>query len=120
MATAPRYLDKLPNDDRLFDIVCTSLLDDEEVIVSVASIEADDSASNGVTFGTPYANPAPISYPTLGILAQIGKAVQVFVRGGIMPAGAEYLFITVRMLLVTNVNPALEADVLLRLVRQAV
>ena len=114
----PRTLDKRTSDNRLFDIVCSDLLDDDEVIIS-ATIKADAQVDNGLMFGDPMVNPAPMSFPKLGKSAGIGKAVQVRIGGGVIPDGAGDLFCTLRLLMVTTVNSALEATVLLRLTNAA-
>lgn len=114
----PRYLDKRIYDDRLYDIVCSDLLDDDEVILS-AAILSDDQTVNKLTFGEPLVNPAPMIFPKLGKTAGIGKAVQVRIGGGEIPEGAGDLFCTLRLRMATNVNPQLEATVLLRLTNRA-
>lgn len=114
----PRYLDKRVYDDRLYDIVCSDLLDDDEVIVS-ATIKTDNAVENKLTFGDPLVNPAPMIFPKLGRTAGIGKAVQVRIGGGAIPDGAGDLYCTLRLLMLTNNNPQLEATVLLRLTNAA-
>lgn len=103
-------LEKRSFDQRIFDINCSALLDSTETISSVTSVAAD---SAGLTFGTPLVNTALVSYAD-GSTAAIGKVIQVRISAGTIPAGMDYALYTVRAKFVTNVNPALEATVLLR------
>lgn len=119
---ALRYLDKRTFDDRLFDIVCSDLLDYDETIVSAVIFDGPTPvpalgsiALSGLVYGTPVPNPAPIIYPKLGVTAQIAKAIQVRISGGVIPDGATELLITIRLQMETTVNPMLEATVILRL-----
>lgn len=118
MSRAQRFLDKRTWDDRLYDIDCADLLDNDEVILS-ATIKADDALTNGLTFGAVMVNPAPIIYPLLNRTAQIGKACQVYIIGGVIPEGAPDQLCTLRLRMVTSINPQLEATVLLRLIDSA-
>lgn len=121
---ATRFLDKRTWDDRLYDIDCSDLLDPEETIVS-GEIKADPQFqvngefTTGLVFGDIVVNPAPICYPKLGRTADIGKAVQFFISGGIIPDGAQSLCCTLRLRMATTKSPQLEATVSLRLIDQA-
>lgn len=112
-AITGQYRDKRTWDNRIFDFDCSDLLGGAEVITSVTSITAD---FGGISFGTPTINPAPISYPLYGRTPGIGKVVQAAISGGVIPAGADFLMIPIRLRLVTNLNPQLEATVWLRLI----
>lgn len=107
-----QVLDKRLADTRLFDIDCSALLGANETISSVTSMSVDQG---GLVFGTPQVNGSPISYPN-GTVAQAGKVVQVQISGGAIPAGSQQLLCNVHALLATNLNPAIDATVQLRLV----
>ena len=117
-------LDKRTWDDRLYDIDCSDLLDPDETIVS-GVVKADPQNqvngefTTGLVFGDVVVNPAPIIYPKLGRCADIGKAVQFLISGGIIPVGATSLCATVRLRMVTTKSPQLEATVSLRLTDEA-
>lgn len=105
-------LDKRTADIRRFDIDCTDLLEPTETILSVTSMSADQGI---VTFGTPVVNTVAITYPDNRVAA-IGKVVQVVISGGAIPANVKQVLTPVRCLLVTTINAALEATVILRLI----
>ena len=106
-------LEKPIYDSVLYDIDCTDALDDAEVILTCAAPAVDPAS--GVTFGTPVVNQAPIRYPVLGRYAPPGKAIQVLVTGGALPVGESFACYPIRLLLATNINPALSVTVCLRL-----
>jgi hypothetical protein len=106
-----QVLDKRTADNRGYDIDCSLLLNPTETITSVTSITADQGT---LTFGTPLVNAAPVTYSN-GTIAAIGKVVQVEISGGTIPAYSHEVMCTIRALVVTNQNPAIEATVLLRL-----
>lgn len=119
MPALTKYLDKRTFDDRLFDVDCTDLLDDDEVIVS-ATVKYDGQTPFDGTppliLGGPLVNPAPMNYPAIGRCVDIGKALQVRIGGGFLPEGEPSRMYTLRFLLATTINPQLEATVQLRLV----
>lgn len=129
----PVYLEKRTYDDRFYDIDCTPLLDENEritgfdatpiVIVDVADAAVGPPPVNpwntdSIAAGVPVMNAAPIYYPTLRSWAGIGKAVQFQLTGGTLEPGSKYRDALLRVRLVTNINPALEATVVLRLTDQ--
>lgn len=122
MPALTRYLDKRTFDNRLFDVDCTDLLDDDEAIVS-ATVKYDGQTpydgTPPLTFGEPMVNPAPMNYPLIGRVAAIGKALQVRIGGGFLPMGEPSRMYTLRFLLATTINPQLEATVQLRLTDSA-
>lgn len=107
-----QILDKRTADNRLYDIDCSRLLQAGETITSVSSVS---SALGGMQFGAGAPNTAPITYPD-GRTVAAGLVCQVRISGGTIPPGSDSLQCIVRALLVTTLNPALEATVLLRLV----
>ena len=122
MPALTKYLDKRTADDRLFDVDCTDLLDDDEVILS-ATVKYDGQTPNDgtppLTFGDPMVNPAPMHYALIGRWAGIGKALQCRIGGGFLQSGQPERQYVLRFLLVTSINPALEATVVLRLTDRA-
>lgn len=126
MPAALKFLDKRTWDDRIYDLDCTDLLDVGEVIVDgigqEITIKADPQEpvngefNTGLSFGGATINPAPIYYPKLGRFADIGKAMQFVIAGGVIPAGAFELYCIVRARFSTNMSRQLEATVLLRLI----
>jgi translation initiation factor 6 (eIF-6) len=104
-------LEKRTYDQRIFDINCAALLDTSETISSVTSVTADAGA---LTFGTPIVNTVAVTYSD-GTTAAIGKVIQVRISAGTIPTGQPNVVCTVRAKFVTNINPAMEATVLLRL-----
>lgn len=122
MPALTKYLDKRTFDDRLFDVDCTDLLDDDEIILSATVVYDGQTPFTGdppLTLGAPMVNPAPMFYPLIARCAQIGKALQVRIGGGFLPSGEPSRLYTLRFLLTTTINPQLEATVLLRLVDTA-
>ncbi|MEJ7685638.1 MAG: hypothetical protein WKG52_00810 [Variovorax sp.] len=106
-----QVLDKRTADSRQYDIDCSLLLAPGETITSITAVTADQG---GLAFSTPAANDVAVTYPD-GRVVPIAKVVQVLITAGAIPAGSQELVCTIRALLVTNLNPALEATVLLRL-----
>jgi hypothetical protein len=107
-----QVIDKRSADSRSFDIDCSFLLLAAETVVSVVGITSDQSS---LVFGTPTINGGAITYPD-GRIVPAGKVVQVQISGGLIPSGQPFLVCTVRALMQTSLNPAVEATVLLRLV----
>ena len=104
--------DKRTADVRQYDIDCSLLLSVGETVTSVTSISADQG---GVTFSGSYITVVPITYPD-GHVAPAGQVVQIIISGGVIPASVAFLVCTLRVLVLTNLNAAVEATVLLRLV----
>lgn len=113
---AHQVLEKRTYDRRVYTIDCTKLLDAAETITSVTTVTADQGA---LAFETPIVNTVAIAMPD-GSTAAIGKAIQVRIDDGAIPAGQLHLNCTVRLRMVTNLDPRLEATVLLRLNDEAV
>jgi hypothetical protein len=113
-----QVLEKRTYDARLYDIVCTGLLADAEVVTQVVSVTADQGA---LTFGAPNINTVPIAYPSG--TAAIGKVIQVEISAGTITKGADSmnlglpnLMCTVRARFKTNLSPnQIEATLLLLL-----
>lgn len=118
--------DKRSTDDRIYDVLCDLLLDPDEFITACAApVVANqiptldppqDPAPVDLTFGTPVINPAAVFYPEYQRWAPAGKVVQVAVIGGSIPNGAPNYAYTVRFLLTTNLNPTVEATVIVNMV----
>lgn len=115
MATKQQVFEKRTWDQRTIVVNCTDFLDTSETIASIASVAADQG---GITFGTPVVNATPVTFPD-GSTAAIGKAVQVRVLNGAIPAGQLTLNCTTRLHLVTTIDPQLEATFIVRLNDQA-
>ena len=107
-----QILDKRTKDARYYDIDCSFLLSKGETISSVTSITADQG---GLVFGAASPNGAAVTYSD-GRTVPIGQVAQVQISGGVIPTGQPFLICIVRALLLTSLNPAVEATVLLRLV----
>ena len=112
MPALTRYLEKRVFDIRLYDVDMTDLLDDDETIASALSLSCDDGT---VTFGPPVINPAPMLYPLIARRAEIGKVVQVLIGGGSLPYGSSESFASITVRVQTNINPQIEATVMMRL-----
>lgn len=114
-----QILEKRTFDARRYDIVCTGLLADAEMIALVTSITADQGA---LTFGTPVLNTVPVSYID-GTTAIASKVIQVEISAGTIPRGADSmnlgvpnLLCTVRARFTTSLSPnQVEATLLLLL-----
>lgn len=131
-------LDKRPYDERLFDIDCSDLLAEEEVITEVTEIVCEIPASaaaeeqpdppveppvdvnaEGFTFGEPVINAGPLLYPRYNHRAEPGKVIQVMIGGGVLVDDSTVLLCTVRARFETNMSPQMEATVVLRLIASA-
>lgn len=117
------YLDKRPYDNRLYDVVCSNLLDPDDVIIGTptAVIENDyvlnpvGPVMSGLVLGACIVNQAPIRYPLLQLTVPIGQVIQLPISGGVLlPGYPEYLFV-LAFRFATLLNPAIEATVQLRL-----
>lgn len=117
------YLDKRPYDNRLYDVVCSQLLDPDDVIIGTPTVVIENDyvinpvgpVMSGLTLGTCIVNAAPIRYPLLNLTVPIGQTIQVPISGGILlPGYSEYMF-TLAFRFATLLNPAIEATVQLRL-----
>lgn len=104
-------LEKRTYERRLFDLDCSDLLIADEVIETVISVAADQGA---LTFGDAVINDEAVTYPD-GTTTAAGKVIQVQINDGVIPGERGELLCTVRARFSTNLNPRLEATVLLRL-----
>lgn len=109
--TTQQVREKRTYDRRVYTIDCTNLLDATETITSVTSVTADQG---GLVFQPAVVNTTAVTFPD-GSVAAIGKAMQVRIDDGAIPAGQLRLNCTVRFRMATNLDPRLEATVLLRL-----
>lgn len=113
-----QILEKRSSDSRRFDIDCSLLLAVGETITSAAAPTAAPVTSPAITFGTPAVNLSPVTYTDpFGSTrtAPTGQVVQVQISGGAIPSGYLVQDYVIRVVLATNLNPAVEATVKLRL-----
>jgi hypothetical protein len=109
-------LEKRTSEDVWYDIDCTDALNEDETIVSVASVEADEE---GLTFGAPAVNAEDIEYSD-GRVGAEGKVIQVKIAGGIIPAGKRAKQYTIRAVFSTSAGDnTREATVLLNVTDDA-
>lgn len=111
-------LEKRSSETVRFDIDCSRLLSPGETITSVTSSIASPVTTPAITFGTPVINPSPSSYTDQygsARTAPAGTVVQVQISGGAIASGRQVQDYVLRFLLVTSVNPAIEATVRLKL-----
>ena len=103
-------LEKRAYDNRVFDILCSALLDSGETVVS-ATVSADQGA---MTFGAATINGSALTYSD-GTTAATGTVVRVRISGGTIPATQGELLCTVRARVATSTGNQIEATVQLRL-----
>lgn len=103
-------LEKRTYDNRVFDILCSALLDSGET-VSSAIVSADQGA---MAFGSATVNGSVLTYPD-GTAAAIGTVVRVRISGGTIPIMRGELLCTVRARATTSNSNQIEATVQLRL-----
>lgn len=124
----PQIQEKRTYDERLFDVDCSDLLDPEEIVLSCSTplCEGEPAVDPDapvvqvpISFGSVVVNAAPIYYPLLKRWAAPGKALQVRISDGVVAAGSGSTLCTLRFPMQTNLNPQLEATVLLRITDQA-
>jgi len=111
-----QILEKRSSDSRRFDIDCSLLLNTGETIQSVATPTASPVTTPAITFGTPVVNTSPNTYTDAfgnSRTVATGQAVQVQISGGAIPSNARLQKYTLRFVLTTNQNPAIEATVVL-------
>lgn len=101
-------LEKRTADNRLFDVVCTRLLDDGELITSILSSSSDKP---GLVVSSTAINTETSTYRD-GTTAVAGKVVQVRLTGGVVPYGLRENVYTVHLLVQTNLNPTLDVTFL--------
>ena len=105
-----QILEKRSYDSRLFDIVCTGILNANETVQSVTSASSDEG---DLVFGPGVPNGAPVVYPD-GTSAGAGQVVQIPISGGKPTAGQQSKLYTVRVRFVTSAGYQREATVQLR------
>ena len=113
-----QILEKRSSEQVRYDIDCSALLTTGETISSVTSVTADANTGTSLTFGTPATNSTPSTYTDTFGSTRITPAytvIQVEIRGGSVPTGAQVNDYIVRAKFVTSVNPVVEATVRLRL-----
>jgi hypothetical protein len=113
-----QILEKRSSDSRRFDIDCSLLLNVGETISSVSSSSASPATTPPIVFGTPVINPSQTTYTdawdnTRTVPA--GQVIQVQISGGAIPSTARTQRYTLRFVLATSQNPAIEATVVLNL-----
>lgn len=111
-------LEKHSSETVRFDIDCSILLAVGETIVSVTSSSASPTTSPPIAFGSPAVNLTATTYTDQfggTRTAPAGQVVQVQISGGAIPSGNVVQDYVLRFLLVTSVNPIVEATVRLRL-----
>lgn len=112
-----QILEKRTSESARYDIDCSILLSPGETIASVTSISATPTGSP-LVFGSPLINTVPLTYTdTFGSARTVGVGVviQVQISGGAIPTNQRVQIYTVRAVFATNLNPAIEATVRLRL-----
>lgn len=81
-------LEKYPGSSELYDFDFTDLLASDETLLTVDSVTALPAliGADALTFGSKTINTVAVTYPD-GVVAAIGKVVQVRVMGGTAEAG---------------------------------
>ncbi|HEY9239659.1 MAG TPA: hypothetical protein VIP10_12525 [Burkholderiaceae bacterium] len=116
--TMTNVCDKRTTEELTFTIDCTSLLDAGETILSVAGITADEG---DLVLSSAAKNTLPVITKD-GRTIAAGKALQVQISGGVIPAGRPWQMCYVRPQFSTTLdgsatyNPKREATVVLRLI----
>lgn len=105
-------LEKRTAESITYDLDCTNILDDNEIILSVVSITSDQE---GLTFGGAAINPEPVTFKD-GYTAATGKVISVMIGGGIIPNPQVNQLYTIRALFTTNSANTREATVLLNVI----
>lgn len=111
-------LEKRSSESVRFDIDCSILLATGETINSVTSSSASPTTSPALVIGTPTINPSPVVYVDQFGSSRTAPArtvVQAQISGGAIAASAQVQEYVLRFVMVTTINPALEATVRLRL-----
>lgn len=112
-------LEKRTSESKTFDIDCSGLLGPGEVVQSVTSITAEPTTSPALTFGTPQISGGDTEYKDqrtgVEYTVPAGQVVRVRISGGKIPAGRTSQKYTIRLVFASNVDPAIEATVVLLL-----
>lgn len=95
-----------------YDIDCTNLLADTEIIAGSIALICEPP---GLSFGTPIVNIAPVTFED-GTQAAAGKVIQVQISGGKIPTAQQSILHTIRAQFATSLSPnRCEATVLLEI-----
>ena len=103
---------KRSNDNALYQIDLTDFLAADETVTSVTALTVDQATTPPLQLGTATVNTAPVVFPTR--TAAAGKVIQFNIAGGTPIIGGAARNYTIRPVLLTNRNTALEATVGLR------
>jgi len=102
-------LEKRTTEEIWFDIDCTNILNDSEIIASISSIDSDQA---GLIFLGEAINPNPVNFSD-GHQAKAGSVISLQIKGGIIQASQTNQLYTIRAVFVTNESNIKEATVLL-------
>ena len=112
-------LEKRTSESKTFEIDCSGLLGPGEVVQSVTNITAEPATSPALTFGTPQISGGETIYQDqrtgVEYTVPAGQVVRVRISGGKIPTGRTAQKYTIRLLFASNVDPAIEAAVVLQL-----
>lgn len=112
-------LEKRSSESTRFDIDCSALLAVGETISSVTSATLTPTTSPALVIGSPTINASPNTYTDpfgASRVAPTGTVIQVQISGGLIPSSLTSQDYVLRFLMVTSLNPAVEATVKLRLI----
>lgn len=108
-------LEKRTYDERVFDINCSSLLDEAETISTIVGfVDEGGSSANTFTYSSGVVNSSPITYPD-GSTAAVGKVIQVKISGGVIPTGMTKAYVTVRARFISSSGDKIEGTVMVKL-----
>jgi hypothetical protein len=110
-------------DNRIYDIICTNLLDSGDLIIETPAPPVVTSDGNIFTFPSPpIINTSPVTYPSIpgpngtSLVAAPGTVIQIRIAGGVIPVGLQFIDVIVRALFFTTTSPTqLEATFIIRL-----
>lgn len=107
-------LEKRTSEQARYDIDCSILLTPGETITGVTSLTAEPVTTPPIVFGSPAINVSQNTYvDQYGSSRTVpaGTVVQVQISGGKIATGRQVQDYLIRALVVTNINPAVEATV---------
>jgi hypothetical protein len=106
-------LEKYPGSSDLYDFDFTGVLASAETLVSVDLVEALPllTGTDALTFGSKTINTASVTYPD-GVVAAIGKVVQVRISGGNADVGQPKRNYAISLTCTTSLGntPVIKAD----------
>ena len=105
-------LEKRTSESIWYDLDCTNLLNPDEAIQSITSVNSDQA---GLTFAAPAINTLPVTFSD-GTIGEIGKVISVQISGGIIPTPQINQLYTIRAIFFTDATNTREATVLLNVV----